>query len=90
MSNNEPDYKENLYFEPSEIFRVRSKFSTFWIEIGEKKRLDIGICINYLKGEPEIEIDTLEMDDDISYDQMRKMAQLIAEESYRLGKEKKR
>lgn len=72
-----------------DVFKFRDKSVNYNVDIGEDYTLDFTILIEYRGGTPEIAIDFLEVENDLSYDQIYKMSQIIAKEAYRLGKEEK-
>lgn len=70
-----------------ETFKMRHKSIQYDFDIGDDYTLMFSISRISRKGQTEIEVDLEIVENQLSYEQMSKMVQIIADEAYRLGKE---
>ena len=70
-----------------EVFKTRYKSIQYDIDIGNGYTLLFTIAKSRKKSQPEIEVDLEVVEDTLTYEQMSKMVQIIANEAYKLGKE---
>ena len=70
-----------------EVFKTRFKSIQYDIDIGNGYTLLFTITKSRKKSQPEIEVDLEVVEDTLTYEQMSKMVQIIANEAYKLGKE---
>lgn len=70
-----------------ETFKIRHKSIQYDFDIGYDYTLMFSISKIFRKGQPEIEVDLEIVENQLSYEQMSKMVQIIANEAYRFGKE---
>lgn len=72
-----------------ETMVMRDRCISYNFDIGDNNTLEFSIAREYREGEPSIKATVDFVEEDLTFEQMNKMVQVVAETAYKFGQEDK-